>query len=118
MAVFFVASELAANLLTARLGAIAGVVAAGLLVFALAPLQRLGDRVAETALPGVRDTAEYRTVRKREVYRAAAESAMADGAMSGKERDVLATLADQLGLSAREALDIEREAARPALTPG
>ncbi|HVM45436.1 MAG TPA: hypothetical protein VM582_05820, partial [Candidatus Thermoplasmatota archaeon] len=110
VAVFFVVSELAASLLTQRMGAVLGVAAAGLLVFALAPLQRLSERVADAAMPGVRDTREYRTVRKREVYRAAVEAAHADGAVSAKERDVLAALADQLGLTAREALEEERAA--------
>ena len=61
-------------------------------------------------MPRVQDTPEYRTVRKRAVYRAAVESAMQDGAVTEKERDVLATLADQLGLGAGEARAIEREA--------
>lgn len=57
----------------------------------------------------VADTDEYRTVRKRAVYQAALESALLDGTVSDKERDVLATLADQLGLSAGDARAIERD---------
>jgi hypothetical protein len=61
-------------------------------------------------MPRVHDTAEYRTVRKREVYRAATESAIRDGVVTEAERDVLATLADELGLTAGEARAIERAA--------
>lgn len=87
-----------------------GIAAAALLVFALAPLQRLGERVSDTALPRVRDTEEYRLVRKHAVYRAAIESALSDGEITGKERSMLATLADELGLTSRDALALERDA--------
>lgn len=112
VAVFFAASEGAALLVQDRTGsALVGIAVASLLVFALAPLQRAAERLSDMAMPGVRDTEEYRLVRKREVYRAAVESAARDGAITDKERDVLATLADQMGLSVRESLEVEREVA-------
>ena len=113
LATFFVASQLVEAFAGATFGVVGGAVSAGLLLFALDPLQRVAERVADTTMPRVQDTTEYRTVRKREVYRAAIESAMFDGVVSEKERDVLATLQDHLGLSASEARDIERRAARP-----
>jgi hypothetical protein len=113
VAVFFLASEGAQLVLAESVGPLVGLVAAAVLVFALAPLQRAAERVAHTAMPNVRDTAEYRLVRKREVYRAALEGALQDGVVTEKERDILARLQDELGLSATEARALEREA-----TPG
>lgn len=107
--VFFIVSEGAALLFSAQIGPWLGILAAGALVFALAPLQNLARRVADKAMPGVQDTQEYRLVRKREVYRAAVESALQDGRITEKERDILATLAEQLGLRPTEARGIERE---------
>ena len=46
---------------------------------------------------------------------AAVEGALQDGTLSERERSVLARVADQLGLSAMETLEIEREA-RAALS--
>ena len=93
-----------------RYNVLVGGLAVGLLLLALRPLERAADRLADAAMPRVHDTAEYRTVRKREVYRAATESAIRDGVVTEAERDVLATLADELGLTAGEARAIEREA--------
>ncbi|MGQ0536810.1 MAG: hypothetical protein ACT4PT_12160 [Methanobacteriota archaeon] len=90
-------------------GVVAAAVAAGVMVLAIRPLERAADRLADRAMPGVVDTAEYRTVRKREVYRAAIESAIQDGVITDGERNVLATLQDQLGLAASDALALERE---------
>ncbi|HLE97817.1 MAG TPA: hypothetical protein VI997_10640, partial [Candidatus Thermoplasmatota archaeon] len=94
-----------------RHGAVVGGVAVGLLLFAVRPIERAADRLADTAMPRVQDTDEYRTVRKREVYRAAVESALQDGIITEMERDVLATLQHELGIPAPEALRIERAAA-------
>lgn len=110
VAVFFIVSEGAQSFLSTQLGSVAGLVAAGSLVFALAPLQRAADRLADTAMPRVRHDADYLTVRRREVYQAAVEGVLEDGEITQKERTVLARLQDQLALSASEALAIEREA--------
>ena len=91
-------------------GILVGGVAVGVMLLALRPLERAADRLAEAAMPHVKDTDEYRLVKKRGVYRAAVESAMQDGTVTDRERDVLATLADELGLSAGEARALEREA--------
>lgn len=113
LAVVFVVGQLVQAFAGLVFGTIAGAVAAGLLLFALAPLQRMAERVSDAAMPRVRDTEEYRTVRKHEVYLAAVESAMGDGELTEKERNVLATLADQLGLGVKETLELERRV-RPA----
>lgn len=113
--VFLVVAQLVQNVTTARLGLLGGAIAAALLLFALRPLERAATRVADVAMPRVVDTAEYRTVRRREVYRAAVESALVDGEITVRERGILATLADELGISAREAHELEQGAARTAV---
>lgn len=106
---FFIAVAIAEQYLQ-RYGVLVGGVAAGLLLFALRPIERAADRFADKAMPRVRDDEEYRTVRKRDVYRAAVASALQDGAFTEKERDVLATLAQELGLGPAEMRAIERDA--------
>lgn len=109
VAAFFVVAAIAEQYLQ-RYGVLVGGIAVGLLLFALRPLERAADRLADRAMPRVHDSQEYRLIRKRQVYTAAVESAMQDGTVTDKERDVLATLADQLGLTAGEARAIERDA--------
>lgn len=112
IAVFFIVSEGAQVVLGDIAGnELLGIVAAGALVFALAPLQRLAGRISEATLPDVEDTPAYRERRGREIYAAAVESALIDGVITDAERDVLATLADQLDLSAGEARALERDVA-------
>ena len=106
---FFIAAAVAEQYLQ-QYGVLVGGVAVGVLLLVMRPLERAAGRIADAAMPRVQDTEEYRTVRKREVYRAAVESALQDGEVSEKERDVLATLAQELGLGAKDALDIERAA--------
>lgn len=119
IAVFFVVSEGAQVVLGDVAGnELLGILAAGALVFALAPLQRLAGRISEAALPDVEDTPAYRERRGREIYAAAVESALIDGVITDAERDVLATLADQFGLSAGEARALEREVAEGADVAG
>lgn len=107
VALFFVVSESAALFFGDRIGPYLGILAAGALLFAIAPLQRIADRIADAAMPKVHDTAEYRTVRKHEVYQAAVESLLEDGEITEKDRRTLATLQDQLGLMARDAHRVE-----------
>ena len=109
LAAFFVAAAVAEQYLQ-QYGVVIGGVAVGILLFALRPLEHAAQRIANVAMPRVQDTEEYRMVRKGEVYRAALESAIEDGDVTDKERGMLATLQDQLGISANEALRIEREA--------
>ncbi|MDX1611274.1 MAG: hypothetical protein R3185_02820 [Candidatus Thermoplasmatota archaeon] len=118
VAVFFIVSEGAQVLFSGLAGnQVLGILAAGALVFAIAPLQRLAARMADSAMPGVQDSAAYRAKRAEEIYAAALESALVDGVVTTKERDVLARLQDELGLTASTALAIERgitRAAQPA----
>lgn len=111
-AVFFVASQVAQEFLTDSYGWMAGGVTAGLLVFALAPLQRLGDRVAAAALPSAREGV-LSPERRALFYRRAVAMALSDGAISREEERHLAHLAEEVGLGPLEALrvreDVERE---------
>jgi len=106
--VFFVAQE-GAQATFGSANPWVGIVAAGALVFALSPLQRFAERVAASALPHVKDTPSYRKTRKRDVYRGAVESLMADGQVSKKERGALLRLQRDLGLSGDEANRLEAE---------
>ncbi|HVM45331.1 MAG TPA: hypothetical protein VM582_05295 [Candidatus Thermoplasmatota archaeon] len=112
VALFFVASESAAAALGERWGTYVGILAAGLLVFAFAPLQRLAQRVSDVIMPGVADTAVYQDRRKEEVYRAAVEETLADGSVTLKERKVLLRLQEELGLDPASAHRLEAEVVR------
>jgi hypothetical protein len=114
LAAFLVASQLVQNVTNAALGLVGGAVAAGMLLLALTPLQRMAERLADAAMPRVRDTREYRLVRKREVYEAAVQSVYQDGDVTERERDTLALLAEKLGLGPAEARGIERRIAKGA----
>lgn len=115
VSVFFVVSETAANVFQARTGSpMIGIAAAGLLVFFLAPLQRMGDRLANAAMPGVHEAPDYLRYRKFEVYKAALESALRDGQVDASERAILADLRESLGIGAADADALERDLARGA----
>lgn len=76
LATFFLVSEGAQALFTGWSGSvILGILATAALVFALAPLQRVAERVADRAMPRVQATDAYIEFKKLEVYRAALESA-------------------------------------------
>lgn len=109
VAVFFVASELAQQFFGARTGsAYVGIVASGLLVFAIAPLQRAADRIASAALPsGRRAQAEHE-----EVYRSAVRLAARERALTRDEERDLVRLAESLGIGATRAMDIRDEVNR------
>lgn len=106
--VFFVSAQVAQAFLTTEYGWAIGGVVAGLLLLAINPLQRFAAHIADTAMPNVHDSEEHRTIRKHEVYQAALEEALADGELSSKDRSVLAALQDHLGITAKEALHLER----------
>ena len=112
--VVFVASESAATFFQGSIGPYAGIAAAGLLVFLLAPLQRVAERVADAAMPGTRGLAERPDAEG--AYRTALDLALADGVISRVEERALARLQSQLRLDPERALALreEAEAARAA----
>lgn len=109
VAVFFLVSEGSAAFLSSSFGNVLGLLASSLLVFALAPLQRAAERVADVAMPGVRDTPEYASYRKLQVYAAALDSAYQEGGVSDRERTMLESIAASLGLHAADAERLERD---------
>jgi len=114
VAVIFVISEGASQFLSAELGNVAGLLAAAVVMFFLAPLQRFAERVASTAMPNTKDTPEYATFRKMQVYESAISEALAEGGISSKERTLLVHLRNSLGISESDAEAIERDLQRPA----
>jgi hypothetical protein len=105
---FFVVSALAEQYLQ-QFGWIVGGLAVGGLLFALRPIERAIDRMADRAMPKTTGTPEYLAQRKHEIYRAAIEDSLADGAVTAKERAVLVRLARNLELDGNDAMRIESE---------
>jgi hypothetical protein len=107
VAVFFIVAQVAQAFLTTAFGWALGGLAAGVLLLGLSPMQRLAARLADTAMPGVRDTETYRGERKAAVYEAALEELLADGALTAKERRTLLRLQRELQLDAAMAVRVE-----------
>ncbi len=105
----YVLSEVAEQLVSAELGSTVGILAAALVVFFLAPLQRFAERVADSAMPNTRNTPEYVAFRKMQVYEEAIAEAHLDGGISAKERALLGKLRESLGISAADAATIEED---------
>jgi hypothetical protein len=98
IAVFFVVSEGAAALFSEQWGTGAGILAAGGLVFGIAPLMRWSDRLAATAIPGATDAEA--------IYLAAFRTAIADGRISAKEEVNLAEVAERLSLGPKRVAEL------------
>lgn len=108
--VFFLGSEGTEALVENEWGNWGGFVTAGILAFALKPLEALAERLASAAFPGVDTTAGYAHLRKRAVYRAAVESTLEEKGIDAEERGILDRLRAKLDLDAAEARAIEQEA--------
>lgn len=112
IAVFFVASQLIEQFTTGTFGLLGGAIVAGLLLFAMHPLQRAAERVADATVPGAVATPAYLAFRKVEVYRAQVESSRADdGRIDERERAFLDRLRANLGLTTDDAAAVERDVA-------
>jgi len=109
VALMFLISEGAAQFLEAELGSIAGLLAAAVVVFFLAPLQRFAERVATAAMPNTKNTPEYVAFRKMQVYEAAFAEAQNEDGISDRERSLLVRLRDSLEITASDAQAIEDE---------
>lgn len=106
VAVFFIASEVAQQFFGDRFNNnYVGIGAAGLLVLGIAPLQRMADRFASTAVPVT--TATGGRVAAVDVYRHQVQQAWADGRIAPDERRMLRRLRQDLGMNADEADQIE-----------
>lgn len=111
---FVVVSEVIEAALTAQAGLIAGIASAVVIALAFRPIERLGARLAQRALPHVEDTEAYRAARRAEVYRDAFEAVLGDGRVMPYEEQALAALAQRLGLDEARRASIE-DAVRPAI---
>jgi hypothetical protein len=112
----FLISEGADRFLSAELGNFAGLLAAAVVVFFLAPLQRFAEGVASVAMPNTKNTPEYTSFRKMQVYEEAVSEAHYEGGISEKERALLVRLRDSLGISETDADAIEGDLTK--LQPG
>lgn len=107
--VFLVVAQLAQNWLSESYGWALGGVVAALMLFAIAPLQRAAEVVANTALPGVHTPRRIGATEDETAYRHAVEMALADGIVTRHEEKALNHLAERLGLPAARAWEIREE---------
>jgi len=107
--IVYVLSEGASRFLSSELGSLAGLLAAGLVVFFLTPLQRFAERVASSAMPNTHNTPEYAAHRKLQVYEAAVAESLQGGGITPKERALLNRLRDTLGIAVVDAEALERD---------
>lgn len=112
--VFFVASE-GAQIVFGSENAWIGLGAAAVLVFAIAPLQRAAERLAEKAIPYEPPNSDPRGA---ESYRRAVRLALKDRRFTADEELQLAAVAHDLGLTAPDAIRIRLEVEREAMTKG
>lgn len=119
VSIIFLLSEGVNEFLSPELGSVGALLAAAIVVFFLAPLQRFAERVASAAMPNTQNTPEYKNYRKMQVYESAVAEALTDGGISDKERVLLNHLRDSLGISPAdsEALehDLQKEKSSDAL---
>ncbi|MEA3136895.1 MAG: hypothetical protein QOC71_1176 [Thermoplasmata archaeon] len=114
IAVFFIASEAAQQFFGDTLGSTyVGIGVAGTLVFAMAPLQKAAERLAEKAVPvaapaGVA-SAPAASSRREASYRDAVRLAMRDRRVTSEERVSLFRLAEDLSIPAGRAAEIQHE---------
>ncbi len=108
VALVYLLSEGADRFLSAELGNWTGLLASAVVVFFLAPLQRFAERVAGAAMPNTKNTPEYAAFRKLQGYESSLSEAMTGG-ISEKERVLLSTLRDTLGISPADAATLEKE---------
>jgi hypothetical protein len=108
LGVFFVTTQLAQNFLSTEYGWAYGGAVAGLMLFAISPMQRVAERVAATAVPA-RTEATGLEGRKAEIYKAALEGALQDGVVTDRERTMLQRLQLELGIANAEARTLEAD---------
>lgn len=110
VAAFFVATE-GAQLVFGASNPYVGIAAAGALVFALAPLQRVAERVANAAVPAPPAANPDHLA----LYRRQVQIAWMDGSLGANERLMLRELRAGLGIPSEEAERIEAEEAERAV---
>ncbi len=112
LAVFVIVEQLIQSFVgTAGLGIVVGAVAAGLLLFALTPLQNFAHRLADAAMPRAKAVASMSEAERSSLFSDLARDAWSDGSLTRKERQLLDNAATRLGLSMADAGSLERRAA-------
>lgn len=109
ISVFFMVSEGAEALLSQQLGTLLGILAAGVLVFAIAPLQRMAERLSTRAVPSGKAVDEMSHDEQADLYRDQLRFAWADGKVDRRERKRLESLRARLGLPEDKAYKLEAE---------
>ena len=114
VAAFFIASE-GAQLLFGQGNEWVGLLGAGALVFALAPVQRAAERLAEKAVPAADAPTDPGPASKGEdAYRRAVRLARKDRALTPEEEVHLFHVAEALGVPAGRAMELRHEVEREA----
>lgn len=103
LVVFLVATQTVQLVFSGTTALAAGVAAMGVLLLGLTQVRRFGERVAEAAMPTVRDEPVYLDHRKLEVYQAALRDAVDQGGrIRSDEIGALKRLREALGLTDRD----------------
>lgn len=108
LSIIFLVSEGTATFLSEELGNIAGLLAAAVVIFFLAPLQRFAERIAASTMPNTANTPQYRAYRKMQVYEQALLEALDESGISPKERALLERLRESLEIAPADAAAIEQ----------
>lgn len=106
---FFLVSETVEQVVSERMGYVAGAAAALALVVALRPLERASDGFARRVFPAAADPAALDAAGRVDVYRDLARTAWAEGEPSPGERRVLDAARERLRVSAADARAVEDE---------
>jgi hypothetical protein len=114
VAIFFVVSESAATILTDQIGTIVGLVATGLLLFALNPIFSMAVSLSDRAMPDVIDSDDYKTFKKLQIYGEAFAEAGDRGEVTSVGRAALNRLRVRLDLSGEDVLAVESELQKSA----
>lgn len=109
VATFFIVSEFASNYLSSQFGTVLGVLGTGALVFFLDPIQRAAERLSNAAMPNTVATPEYESFRKLQVYDSAIRAALEDGHISKRQRRVLDSMIESMGIDRSVAQRMEED---------
>jgi hypothetical protein len=109
VATFFVISEFASTYLTNHFGTLLGVLGSGALIFFLDPIQRAAENLSNAAMPNTVATPAYELFRKLQVYDSALRAALEDGQISDRQRRVLDSMIESLGIEGNLAQRMEQD---------
>lgn len=105
---FFLAAELLEQVVPVD-GVLLGILAAGVIVLCLRPLQRVVERLVDHLVPVSVPSRVELEAKKLDVYRAALEGALHDSVVTEKEEQILLRLRRELQITDREAARLHRE---------